>query len=137
MMNILNGGDHADNNVDIQEFMIMPVEADSFSEALQMGTEIFHSLKAVLQEKGLNTTVGDEGGFAPDLKSNEEALETIVQAIEKAGYEPGNDIVLAMDVASSEYFEDGQYKSTRLNSSHVAISYAVFCLKKKMKELPQ
>lgn len=109
MMNILNGGDHADNNVDIQEFMIMPVEADSFSEALQMGTEIFHSLKAVLQEKELNTTVGDEGGFAPDLKSNEEALETIVQAIEKAGYEPGNDIVLAMDVASSEFYKDGQY----------------------------
>ncbi|HLQ82841.1 MAG TPA: phosphopyruvate hydratase [Pseudogracilibacillus sp.] len=109
MMNILNGGDHADNNVDIQEFMIMPVEAESFSEALQMGTEIFHALKAVLQEKGLNTAVGDEGGFAPDLKSNEEALETIVEAIEKAGYKAGEDILLAMDVASSEFYEDGKY----------------------------
>ncbi len=109
MMNILNGGDHADNNVDIQEFLIMPVEAESFSEALQMGTEIFHSLKAVLQEKGLNTTVGDEGGFAPNLKSNEEALETIVVAIEKAGYKAGEDILLAMDVASSEFYEDGKY----------------------------
>ncbi len=109
MMNILNGGDHADNNVDIQEFMIMPVEADSFSEALQMGTEIFHALKTVLQEKGLNTAVGDEGGFAPDLKSNEEALETIVEAIEKAGYKAGEDILLAMDVASSEFYEDGKY----------------------------
>ena len=109
MMNILNGGDHADNNVDIQEFMVMPVEAESFSEALQMGTEIFHALKAVLKEKGLNTAVGDEGGFAPDLKSNEEALETIVSAIEKAGYKAGEDILLAMDVASSEFYEDGKY----------------------------
>src|SRR5699024_5309079 len=109
MMNILNGGDHADNNVDIQEFMIMPVEADSFSEALQMGTEIFHSLKAVLQEKGLNTPLGDERVIEPDRKSNEEVLETIDQAIEKAGYEPGNDIVLAMDAASAEFFEEGQY----------------------------
>lgn len=109
MMNILNGGDHADNNVDIQEFMVMPVEAESFSEALQMGTEIFHALKAVLKEKGLNTAVGDEGGFAPDLKSNEEALETIVSAIEKAGYKAGEDILLAMDVASSEFYEAGKY----------------------------
>src|SRR5699024_1663842 len=109
MMNILNGGDHADNNVDIQEFMVMPVEAESFSEALQIGTEIFHALKAVLKEKGLNTAVGDEGGFAPDLKSNEEALETIVSAIEKAGYKAGEDILLAMDVASSEFYEDGKY----------------------------
>src|SRR5699024_4505316 len=97
------------NNVDIQEFMIMPVEAESFSEALQMGTEIFHALKAVLQEKGLNTAVGDEGGVAPDLKSNAEALETIVEAIEKAGYKAGEDILLAMDVASSEFYEDGKY----------------------------
>lgn len=109
MMNILNGGDHADNNVDIQEFMVMPVEAESFSQALQMGTEIFHALKSVLQEKGLNTAVGDEGGFAPNLKSNEEALETIVEAIEKAGYKAGEDILLAMDVASSEFYEDGKY----------------------------
>lgn len=109
MMNILNGGDHADNNVDIQEFMVMPVEAETFREALQIGTEIFHALKSVLQEKGLNTAVGDEGGFAPDLKSNEEALETIVLAIEKAGYNAGEDVLLAMDVASSEFYEDGKY----------------------------
>ncbi len=111
MMNILNGGEHADNNVDIQEFMIMPVGAPSFKEALRMGTEIFHSLKAVLQEKGLNTSVGDEGGFAPNLASNEEALETIMIAIEKAGYKPGEEIKLAMDVAASEIFnkDDGKY----------------------------
>ena len=109
MMNILNGGDHADNNVDIQEFMIMPVIAESFKEAVRISTEIFHSLKKVLQEKGLNTAVGDEGGFAPDLKSNEEALETISQAIENAGYKVGEEIKLAMDVASSEFFEDGKY----------------------------
>ena len=111
MMNILNGGEHADNNVDIQEFMIMPVGAPSFKEALRMGTEIFHSLKAVLQEKGLNTAVGDEGGFAPNLASNEEALETIMIAIEKAGYKAGEEIKLAMDVAASEIFnkEDGKY----------------------------
>jgi enolase len=111
MMNILNGGAHADNNVDIQEFMVMPVGATSFREALRMGAEVFHSLKAVLKEKGLNTAVGDEGGFAPNLKSNEEALQTIMEAIEKAGYKPGEDIMLAMDVASSELFnkEDGKY----------------------------
>lgn len=109
MMNILNGGDHADNNVDIQEFMIMPVVAESFKEAVRISTEIFHSLKKVLQDKGLNTAVGDEGGFAPDLKSNEEALETISQAIENAGYKVGEEIKLAMDVASSEFFEDGKY----------------------------
>lgn len=109
MMNILNGGDHADNNVDIQEFMILPVSAESFKEALRTGAEIFHALKAVLQEQGLNTAVGDEGGFAPDLKSNEEALETIVKAIEAAGYKAGEDILLAMDVASSEFYEDGKY----------------------------
>ena len=109
MMNILNGGDHADNNVDIQEFMIMPVIAESFKEAVRISTEIFHSLKKVLQDKGLNTAVGDEGGFAPDLKSNEEALETISQAIENAGYKVGEEIKLAMDVASSEFFEDGKY----------------------------
>lgn len=109
MMNILNGGDHADNNVDIQEFMIMPVNAETFSEALQIGTEIFHALRSVLQEKGLNTAVGDEGGFAPDLKSNEEALATISEAIEKAGYKVGEDIQFAMDVASSEFYENGHY----------------------------
>ncbi|WP_432352701.1 phosphopyruvate hydratase [Sporosarcina sp. A2] len=111
MMNIVNGGEHADNNVDIQEFMIMPVGAESFRHALRMGAEIFHGLKAVLHEKGLNTSVGDEGGFAPNLSSNEEALSTIVEAIEKAGYKPGEDIMLAMDAAASEFFnkEDGKY----------------------------
>lgn len=109
MMNILNGGEHADNNVDIQEFMIMPVGAETFREALRMGTEIFHSLKNVLSSKGYNTSVGDEGGFAPNLKSNEEALSTIIEAIEAAGYKPGEQVKLAMDVASSEFYEDGKY----------------------------
>ncbi|GGB45343.1 phosphopyruvate hydratase [Fictibacillus barbaricus] len=111
MMNILNGGEHADNNVDIQEFMVMPVGAESFPEALRMGAEIFHNLKSVLKEKGLNTAVGDEGGFAPNLGSNEEALQTIMEAIEKAGYKPGEEVRLAMDVAASELFnkEDGKY----------------------------
>ncbi len=104
MMNIINGGAHADNNVDIQEFMIMPAGACCFSEALRMGAEVFHALKGVLKSKGYNTAVGDEGGFAPDLKSNEEALEVIMEAITKAGYTPGSDIVLALDVASSELF---------------------------------
>src|SRR5690625_501555 len=109
MMNILNGGDHADNNVDIQEFMIIPVAAPSFKEAVRIGTEIFHALSSVLQSKGLNTAVGDEGGFAPDLASNEEAFQTIIEAIEKAGFKPGEEIQLAMDVASSEFYEDGKY----------------------------
>lgn len=104
MMNILNGGKHADNNVDIQEFMIMPIGADSFSEALRMGVETFHSLKSVLTKKGYNTAVGDEGGFAPNLKSNEEAIEVILEAINKAGYKAGDDIGLALDPASSEMF---------------------------------
>ncbi|HWK23283.1 MAG TPA: phosphopyruvate hydratase [Ureibacillus sp.] len=111
MMNILNGGAHADNNVDIQEFMVMPVGAESFRHALRMGAEIFHSLKAVLKDKGYNTAVGDEGGFAPNLGSNEEAITVILEAIEKAGYKPGEEVQLAMDVASSELFnkEDGKY----------------------------
>ncbi|MED4727823.1 phosphopyruvate hydratase [Aneurinibacillus migulanus] len=109
MMNILNGGAHADNNVDIQEFMVMPVGAESFAHALRMGAEIFHNLKAVLKEKGLNTAVGDEGGFAPNLSSNEEALQTIIAAIEKAGYKPG-DVMLALDVASTEVYKDGKYE---------------------------
>lgn len=111
MMNILNGGEHADNSVDIQEFMVFPIGAESFSESLRMGTEIFHKLKDVLKSKGYSTAVGDEGGFAPDLKSNEEALATIVEAIEKAGYVPGKDAYIAMDVASSELYneEDGNY----------------------------
>ncbi len=104
MMNILNGGQHADNNVDIQEFMVMPVGAISFKEALRMGAEIFHSLKSVLKSKGLNTAVGDEGGFAPNLTSNEEALSTIVEAINKAGYTPGKDVMLALDVAATELY---------------------------------
>ncbi len=111
MMNILNGGKHADNNVDLQEFMIMPVKAPSFKEALRMGVEVFHALKKVLKEKGYNTAVGDEGGFAPDLKSNEEALELILQAIETAGYKAGEEIYLALDPASSEFYhkERGLY----------------------------
>lgn len=111
MMNIVNGGEHADNNVDIQEFMIMPVGAPNFKEALRMGAEVFHNLKSVLKGKGLNTAVGDEGGFAPNLGSNEEALQTIIEAIEKAGYKPGEEIMLAMDAASSEFYnkEDGKY----------------------------
>lgn len=111
MMNIINGGEHADNNVDIQEFMVMPVGAENFKEALRMGAEIFHALKSVLSAKGLNTAVGDEGGFAPNLGSNEEALQTIIEAIEKAGYKPGEQVMLAMDAAASEFFnkEDGKY----------------------------
>lgn len=111
MMNILNGGEHADNSVDIQEFMIFPLGAESFSQALQMGAEVFHSLKKVLSSKGYNTAVGDEGGFAPNLKSNEEALEIICEAIKEAGYEPGKDVYIAMDCASSEFYnkEDGKY----------------------------
>jgi len=109
MMNIINGGEHADNNLDIQEFMIMPVGADSFREALRMGAEVFHCLKKILNAKGYNTNVGDEGGFAPELKCNEEALETIVEAINKAGYEPGRDVLLALDTAANEVYKDGKY----------------------------
>jgi enolase len=109
MMNILNGGKHADNNVDIQEFMILPAGASSFAEALRMGAEVFHNLKSVLKKKGYNTAVGDEGGFAPNLRSNEEALEVIVEAIHKAGYKPGEDVFLGLDVAATELFKDGTY----------------------------
>jgi len=109
MMNIINGGEHADNNVDIQEFMVQPVGAKTFSEALQVGAEIFHTLKKVLQEKGLNTAVGDEGGFAPDLASNADALAVIKIAVEKAGYALGTDVTLALDCAASEFYKDGQY----------------------------
>ena len=126
MMNILNGGSHADNTVDIQEFMVFPFGASTFSEALRMGTEIFHHLKAVLKSKGLNTAVGDEGGFAPDLSSNEEALEIILLAIEKAGYKPGKDIYLALDVAASEIYENGKYNlesEGRLLSSEEMVIY--------------
>jgi enolase len=126
MMNILNGGSHADNGIDFQEFMIMPAKAENFSESLRMGTEVFHHLKNVLKDKGLSTNVGDEGGFAPNLKSNEEALQTVMMAIEKAGYRPGEDIFIAMDAAASEFYneEEGVYhfkKSTgdKLTSSEM------------------
>mgnify|MGYP003350414257 CR=1 FL=1 len=109
MMNVINGGAHADNSVDFQEFMVMPVGAPSFREALRYGAETFHSLKKVLSKKGYNTNVGDEGGFAPDLKSNEEALDVLLEAIEKAGYEPGKDIAIALDPAVTELFKDGKY----------------------------
>lgn len=114
MMNILNGGSHADNTVDIQEFMIMPVGADSFREALRMGAEVFHNLKSVLKAKGMNTAVGDEGGFAPNLSTNEEAIQAIIEAVEKAGYEPGKDIKIALDVAASEFYDEAEkvYKLT-------------------------
>ncbi|WP_299295083.1 phosphopyruvate hydratase, partial [uncultured Mobiluncus sp.] len=109
MMNILNGGSHADSNVDIQEFMIAPIGAETFAEALRMGAEVYHCLKSVLKDKGLATGLGDEGGFAPNLESNAEALDLILVAIEKAGYKPGKDVALALDVASSEFYENGKY----------------------------
>lgn len=117
MMNVLNGGEHADNNVDFQEFMIMPVGAASFSEGLRWGIETYHALKSVLSERGLSTGIGDEGGFAPDLASNEEALELLMFAIEKAGFTPGSDMSLAMDVASTEFFSDGKYVLAAENRS--------------------
>ena len=126
MMNILNGGEHADNNVDIQEFMVMPAGACSFKEALRMGTEVFHNLKSVLKSKGYNTAVGDEGGFAPNLNSNEEALKTIMEAIEKAGYVAGKDIFFALDVASSEMYENGKYNfkgEGKIYSSEELVNY--------------
>ena len=123
MMNIINGGAHADNNVDVQEFMVLPVGFSTFAESLRAGTEIFHALKSVLKGRGLSTSVGDEGGFAPDLRSNEEALETIMEAIGKAGYAAGEDILLGLDVASTEFFENGKYnlvgESKRLTSEQM------------------
>ncbi|RLA13066.1 MAG: phosphopyruvate hydratase, partial [Gammaproteobacteria bacterium] len=110
MMNIINGGAHADNSVDLQEFMVVPVGASSFAEALRCGAEIFHSLKQVLRERNLNTAVGDEGGFAPDLSSNVEAITVILESIERAGYRPGEDVLLALDAASSEFYKEGQYQ---------------------------
>ena len=129
MMNILNGGSHADNSIDFQEFMIMPVGAPSFSEALRWGSEIFHTLKTVLKKQGLSTNVGDEGGFAPNIKSNEEAIKVVLQAIEVAGYRPGEDVMIAMDAAVSEFYEDGMYhfkKSTgdRLTSAQMSAYWA-------------
>ena len=117
MMNILNGGSHANNSVDIQEFMIIPFGSNTFSEALQMGTEVFHQLKSVLNTKGMNTAVGDEGGFAPNLSSNEEAIEIILESISKAGFNPGKDIRLALDVAASELYDNGSYKLASENKN--------------------
>ena len=117
MMNILNGGSHADNNVDLQEFMIVPANAPTFAEALRWGAEVFHTLKGVLKKKGYNTAVGDEGGFAPSLKSNEEAVEVILEAISKAGYAPGKDIFMALDPASSEFFDNGKYVFSKSDKS--------------------
>ncbi|MCK0713488.1 phosphopyruvate hydratase [Chromohalobacter sarecensis] len=123
MMNILNGGEHADNNVDIQEFMIQPVGAPDFREALRMGAEIFHTLKKVLAARGLSTSVGDEGGFAPDLASNAEALAVIQEAVEKAGYTLGKDVTLALDCASSEFYQDGQYNLSGEGKSYDATGF--------------
>ncbi len=126
MMNIINGGAHADNNVDMQEFMILPVGAGSFAEAVRYGAEIFHALKSVLAKKGLNTAVGDEGGFAPDLSSNEEAIEVILQAIQNAGYTAGKDVLLGLDVASTEFYKDGKYhlaSENKVLSSEQFIDY--------------
>jgi len=132
MMNILNGGAHADNNVDFQEFMVMPVGAESFREALRIGAEIFHNLKGVLKSRGYSTSVGDEGGFAPNLKSNEEAIETILEAIEKAGYKAGENVMLALDPAASEFFIDGKYvfkksDKRKLSSQEMASYWADWC----------
>lgn len=136
MMNILNGGAHADNKIDFQEFMVMPTGADSFAESLRMGTEVFHSLKSVLKSKGFSTNVGDEGGFAPNLQSNEEAIQLVLMAIEKAGYAPGKDIFIAMDAASTEFYDEasGMYifkKSSgdKLTSSEMVSFWADWCKK--------
>lgn len=124
MMNIINGGSHADNSVDLQEFMIMPVGAANISEAVRYGAEVFHELKKVLNSRGLNTAVGDEGGFAPDLPSNEAAIDVILEAIKNAGYEPGKDIMLALDAASSEFYKDGQYVLASENRSLSSAEFA-------------
>jgi enolase len=136
MMNILNGGSHADSNVDLQEFMIVPVEAVNFAEALRMGTEVFHSLKGVLKKKGYNTGVGDEGGFAPNLKSNTEAIEVILEAIEKARLKPGKDVFLALDPASSEFFEKGKYVFKKSDKSVKSPEQMVKFYEKWVKEYP-
>jgi len=133
MMNIVNGGAHADNNVDMQEFMVLPVGLPNFAEALRAGVEIFHSLKSVLKAKGLNTAVGDEGGFAPDLKSNEQAIETILEAIGKTGYKAGTDVYLGLDVASSEFYKNGVYdldgEGKKFTSAQLIDFYADWCAK--------
>ena len=131
MMNIMNGGAHADNNLDIQEFMIMPAGFKDFASALRAGTEIFHSLKSLLKKKGLNTAVGDEGGFAPNLKTNEEAISIIIQAISDAGYKPGKDVFIALDVASSEFYEKGKYNfEGKKTTSSELVSYYEKLVKK-------
>jgi enolase len=134
MMNIINGGSHADNSIDFQEFMIMPIGADSFSRALQMGTEVFHHLKSVLKSKGYSTNVGDEGGFAPNIKSNEEAIETVLTAIEKAGFKPGQDIYISMDAATTEFYDEktGLYTfkksdGKQMNSSEMVSYWKTWC----------
>ncbi|OGL38823.1 MAG: phosphopyruvate hydratase [Candidatus Schekmanbacteria bacterium GWA2_38_11] len=136
MMNILNGGSHADNNVDLQEFMVMPVGAKSFSEALRMGTETFHSLKKVLSKKKYNTAVGDEGGFAPNLKSNEEAVEVILEAIDKAGYKAGKDICLALDPAASSFYEKGKYVFKKSDGSKKSSEQMIEFYQKWVKDYP-
>ena len=118
MMNILNGGKHADNSVDFQEFMVMPIGAPSFAEALRYGAETFHALAKILKSKGYATAVGDEGGFAPNLKSNEEACELIVEAIEAAGYEPGKDVAIALDPAASSFYGEGAYRPRKIGPGH-------------------
>ncbi|HVM41183.1 MAG TPA: phosphopyruvate hydratase, partial [Acidimicrobiia bacterium] len=126
MMNVLNGGAHADSNVDVQEFMFMPVGAAGFGEALQWGVESYHALKAILKERGLSTGLGDEGGFAPNLPSNEEAVALLVEAVEKAGFRPGDDIAIALDVASSEFFQDGRYRLTGEGKDYSPEEFAGF-----------
>lgn len=136
MMNVLNGGKHADNNVDLQEFMIMPINAPSFKEAIRMGAEVFHALKSVLKAKGYSTAVGDEGGFAPDLKSNREALELIVEGIKKAGYEPGKDVYIALDPAASSFYKDGYYVLEGEGGKKLTTDEMIEFYKKLVEEFP-
>ena len=136
MMNILNGGAHADNNLDPQEFMVIPAGASSFSESLRMGVETFHALKSVLKKKGYVTSVGDEGGFAPNLKSSEEALDAIIEAIEKAGYRPGKDVCVALDVAASEFFEEGRYHFKKSSGAKATADQMVQLYEKWVSQYP-
>ena len=136
MMNILNGGAHADNNVDFQEFMVMPVGAESFSEALRWGVEVFHTLKGVLKKRGYNTAVGDEGGFAPSVKSNVEAIEVVLEAIQQAGYKPGKDIAIALDPAASEFYKDGKYVFKKSDKSEKTSDEMVRYWAKWVKDYP-
>ncbi|MCX6187985.1 MAG: phosphopyruvate hydratase, partial [Bacteroidetes bacterium] len=138
LMNILNGGSHADNSIDFQEFMIMPVKAHSFSQALQMGAEVFHTLKTVLKKKGYSTNVGDEGGFAPNIKSNEEAIEIVLKAIEEAGYKPGKDIYIAMDAATTEFYDEktGMYTFKKSDNRQMTSSEMVTYWKEWTEKYP-